>query len=50
VAVAVTEASLITHEDLARAEGVPVGQRLGGWMIHFPAVVCTSSPSTSTSI
>jgi hypothetical protein len=21
--------------------------RVGGWMIHFPAVVCTSLPSTT---
>ena len=25
----------------------PFGQRVGGWVIHFPAVVCTSSPSTA---
>src|SRR6478752_9409816 len=24
----------------------PLGQCIGGWVIHFPAVVCTSSPST----
>jgi hypothetical protein len=23
-----------------------VGQRVGGWVIHFPAVVCTSSATT----
>src|SRR5258708_6306717 len=23
----------------------PSGQRVGGWVIHFPAVVCASSPS-----
>ena len=28
---------------------VPVGERLGRWVIHFPAVVCTNSPSTLTS-
>ena len=27
----------------------PLGQCVGGWVIHFPAVVCTSSPSTSRS-
>ena len=30
-----------------RAESVPVGQRVGGWVIHCPAVVCTSSPRRS---
>jgi hypothetical protein len=34
------------YRDLAGAEGVPVGQRVGGWVIHLPAVVCTNSPST----
>jgi len=24
-----------------------LGQREGGWVIHFPAVVCTSSPNTA---
>src|SRR6478672_13057158 len=24
----------------------PLGQCIGGWVIHLPAVVCTSSPST----
>ena len=28
----------------------PFGHRLGGWVIHFPAVVCISSPSTRTSL
>ena len=26
---------------------ITLGHRLGGWVIHFPAVVCTSSPSTA---
>ena len=25
----------------------PLAHRLGGWVIHFPAVVCTSSPNTT---
>jgi len=28
----------------------PFGQRVGGWVIHFPAVLCTSSLSTTTSL
>ena len=28
----------------------PFGHRLGGCVIHFPAVVCTNSPSTCTSL
>jgi hypothetical protein len=26
--------------------GCPFGHRAGGWVIHVPAVVCTSSPNT----
>jgi len=29
-----------------RAELVTVGHRVGGLVIHFPAVICTSSPNT----
>ena len=29
--------------------GWPFGQRVGGWVIHFSAVVCTNSPSTDRS-
>ena len=35
------------NQHLAGAETVPLGQRDGGWVIHFPAVVCISSPSTT---
>ena len=28
----------------------PFGHRVGGWVIHVPAVVCTSSPSTANSL
>jgi hypothetical protein len=28
----------------------PLGHRVGGWVIHFPPVVCTSSPSTPISL
>jgi hypothetical protein len=45
VSATVTEARLVADEHLAGAEGVSVGQRVGGWMIHFSAVVSTSSPS-----
>ena len=31
----------MSYEDLSGAEGV-TGQRVGGWVIHFPADVCTS--------
>ncbi len=50
VAAAVPEASLVTNEDLAGAERMSVGHRVGGCEIHFPAVVCTSSPSMPKSI
>ena len=41
----------MADEDLAGgAELCPFGQRVGGWVIHFPAVVCTSSPSTTNSL
>jgi hypothetical protein len=49
VSAAVAEAGLVADEDFAGAEGVS-GHRVGGWVIHFPAVVCTSSPSTTTSV
>ena len=47
VAAAVPETGLMADEHFAGAEGCPLGQRVGGWVIHFPAVVCTSSPSTT---
>ena len=45
----VPEAALMTDEDLAGAEVVAarLGQRVGAGVIHFPAVVCTSAPSTT---
>jgi hypothetical protein len=46
---AVSETGDIADQHLAGAERVwPFGQRVGGWMIHFPVVVCTRSPSTHT--
>ena len=36
----------MADQHLTGAEGVP-GQRVGGSVIHFPAVVWTSSPSIS---
>jgi hypothetical protein len=36
----------MANEDLIRPKRMPVGHRDGGWVIHFPAVVCTSPPST----
>jgi hypothetical protein len=33
-----------------RTKGCPFGHREGGWVIHFPAVVCTNSPSTTSSL
>ena len=44
-----SEAGLMPDEHLAGAEGVS-GQSVGGWVIHFLAVVCTSSPGTITSV
>jgi hypothetical protein len=35
---------------LARQGLCPLGQCAGGWVIHFPAVVRTNSPSTTTSL
>ena len=35
---------------LAEPKGCPFGHGDGGWVIHFPAVVCTSSPSTISSL
>ena len=41
------EARLVTDEDLTGAEGVPARATCSaGGVIHFPVVVCTSSPST----
>ena len=37
-------------EDLVRPELVAVRASRRWWVIHFPAVVCTSSPSTTTSL
>jgi hypothetical protein len=36
----------VADEDLIRTENMPFGQRVGAWVIHFRAVVCTKSPST----
>jgi hypothetical protein len=36
----------MTDEHPTGAELATVGQRVGGWVIHVPAVVCTSSPHT----
>jgi hypothetical protein len=43
-AAAVAEARNMPNEDLVGAERVPVRQRVGGWVIHFPAVVFTVFP------
>jgi hypothetical protein len=48
--VAVSKTRLVTHQHLAGPSGCPLAQRTGGWVIHFPVVVCTSSPSTITSL
>ncbi len=29
---------------------MPFGHRVGGWVSHFPVVVCTNSPSTPESL
>ena len=47
-AATMTEAHLVAHKRLTGAEVVPVWQHVRGWAIHFPAVVGTSSPSTTT--
>jgi hypothetical protein len=49
-ATAVPETGLMTDLNLAGAERMSVGHRVGGCEIHFPAVVCTSSPSMPKSI
>jgi hypothetical protein len=38
-AATVSEAGLVPDEDLVRPERVPLGHRVGGWVIHFPPVV-----------
>jgi hypothetical protein len=43
------QAGLMTNQHLAGAEGA-LEQRVGGWVIHLPAVVCTRSPSSARSI
>jgi hypothetical protein len=50
VSAAVPEASLMAYWDFTGAEGVTLGQRVGGRVIHLPSVVCTRSPSTARSI
>jgi hypothetical protein len=44
-AAAVSEAGDVADEDLAGAEGCPLGQRLGASVIHLPRL-STSSPYT----
>jgi hypothetical protein len=45
---AMPEESLVSHKDFTGAEPVSVrASRRWVGVIHFPAVVCTSSPSTS---
>ena len=41
---AVAEAGLMSDENLTGAEGVTVRAARRRWAIHFPAVVCASSP------
>lgn len=50
VSTAMTETGLMTDEHFARAEQVAIGHRVGGWVIHFPAGVCTNSPNIIDSI
>jgi hypothetical protein len=45
-----SEAGDVSDEDLVRPEAVPVWASRRRWVIHFPAVVCTSSPSTTRSV
>ena len=45
-----TEADLMSDEDLPGAELVAVGVAVSPWVIHFGAVVCTSSPSMPGSL
>jgi hypothetical protein len=36
------------RQPITRSRGwITNGQREGGWVIHFPSVVCTSSPNTT---
>ncbi len=50
VAAAVAEADLVAESTSPVTRVWPFGQRVGGWVIHYPAVVCTSSSSTTRSI
>jgi hypothetical protein len=40
----------MTYQHCVGAEAVAVRHRVGGWVIHFPFVVCTRSPSTLKSL
>jgi hypothetical protein len=53
VTAAVTKTGLMADQHFAGAECVPLGAArgwVGGWVIHFPVVVCTNSPSTTSSL
>jgi hypothetical protein len=49
VPAAMAEAGDVTDQDVVRPEGVAVGASRG-WVIHPPAVVCTRSPITPSSL
>ena len=46
----VAEADLVAESTSPVTRVWPFGQRVGGWVIHYPAVVCISSSSTTRSI
>ena len=48
VAAAVPEAGLCPTRTCFGPKVCPFGQRAGGRVIHFPAVVCTNSPASGT--
>ena len=51
VPAAVSEAGLHARRGPGSAPRVcPLGQRVGGWVIHFPAVVCTSLAQRDLSV
>ena len=50
VSAAVPQTCLVTTNTSPGPRRCPFGQCVGGWVIHCPVVVCTRSPSTTTSL
>src|SRR3981081_4580584 len=50
VSAAVAETGLMAHNTSPGTRRCLVGHCVGGWVIHLPAVACTSSPNTMRSL